>query len=123
MKNERIMNCLSVKMKKLFVPLLAVVLLLPVCNTKSKTERMQAVVDEVRTKYKANMEKKKLYRSMTDKKLCGVCGGIAEYFEIDPTLVRLLWVCASLFSACFPGLLAYIICAIVVPQQNQLPNP
>ena len=69
------------------------------------------------------MEKKKLYRSMTDKKLCGVCGGIAEYFEIDPTLVRLLWVCASLFSACFPGLLAYIICAIVVPQQNQLPNP
>ena len=53
MKNERIMNCLSVKMKKLFMPLLAVVLLLPACNTKSKTERMQAVVDEVRTKYKA----------------------------------------------------------------------
>jgi phage shock protein C len=75
------------------------------------------------TKNIVKMEKKKLYRSMTDKKLCGVCGGIAEYFEIDPTLVRLLWVCASLFSACFPGLLAYIICAIVVPQQNQLPNP
>ena len=46
------MNCLSVKMKKLFMPLLAVVLLLPACNTRSKTERMQAVVDEVRTKYK-----------------------------------------------------------------------
>ena len=69
------------------------------------------------------MEKKKLYRSMTDKKLCGVCGGIAEYFGIDPTLVRLLWVCASLFSACFPGVLAYIVCALVMPQQNQLPNP
>ena len=53
MKNERIMNCLSVKMKKLFMPLLAVVLLLPACNTKSKTERMQAVVDEVCTKYKS----------------------------------------------------------------------
>ena len=53
MKNERIMNCLSVKMKKLFVPLLAVVLLLPACNTRSKTKRMQAVVDEVRAKYKA----------------------------------------------------------------------
>ena len=66
------------------------------------------------------MEKKKLYRSMTDKKLCGVCGGIAEYFDIDPTLVRLLWVCASLFSACFPGLLAYIICAIVVPQYKKV---
>ena len=47
------MNCLSVKMKKLFVPLLAVVLLLPACNTRSKTKRMQAVVDEVRAKYKA----------------------------------------------------------------------
>ena len=75
------------------------------------------------TKNIVKMEKKKLYRSMTDKKLCGVCGGIAEYFDIDPTLVRLLWVCASLFSACFPGLLAYIICALVVPQQYQLPNP
>lgn len=74
-------------------------------------------------KTKANMEKKKLYRSMTDKKLCGVCGGIAEYFDIDPTLVRLLWVCASLFSACFPGLLTYIVCALVLPQQNQMPNP
>ena len=47
------MNCLSVKMRKLFMPLLAMVLLLPACNTKSKTERMQAVVNEVRTKYKA----------------------------------------------------------------------
>ena len=62
---------------------------------------------------------KKLTRSITDRKLCGVCGGIAEYFDIDPTLVRLLWVCASLFSACFPGLLTYIIFAIVVPQQPQ----
>ena len=62
---------------------------------------------------------KKLYRSVNDKKLCGVCAGIAEYFEIDPTLVRLLWVCGSLFSACFPGLLVYIIFAIFVPSQAQ----
>ena len=47
------MNCLSVKMKKLLLPLLGVVMLLPACNTKSKTERMQTVVNEVRTKYKA----------------------------------------------------------------------
>ena len=47
------MNCLSVMIKKRFLLLLGVVLLLPACNTKSKTERMQAVVDEVRTKYKA----------------------------------------------------------------------
>ena len=62
---------------------------------------------------------KKLYRSAFDKKLCGVCGGIAEYFDLDPVLIRIIWVCASLFSACFPGLLVYIICAIFIPAQPQ----
>ena len=67
------------------------------------------------------MEKKKLYRSMTDKKLCGICGGLGDYFDVDSTVVRLLWV---LFTLCGgAGLLAYIICALIVPQQNQLPNP
>lgn len=41
---------------------------------------------------------KKLYLSDTDKKLCGVCGGIAEYFEVDTTLIRLVWVMLSIFS-------------------------
>jgi phage shock protein C len=67
------------------------------------------------------MNNKKLYRSLADKKLCGVCGGIAEYFELDPTIIRLLWVVMTLFTAAFPGVLAYIICALIVPQQNQLP--
>ena len=40
------------------------------------------------------MEEKKLYKSNTNKKLCGVCGGIAEYFAIDPTIIRLLWALA-----------------------------
>ncbi len=53
MKNERNMNCISVMIKKRFLLLLGVVLLLPACNSKSKSERMQAIVDEVRTKYKA----------------------------------------------------------------------
>ena len=74
------------------------------------------------TKNKKKMNKK-LYRSMADKKLCGVCGGIAEYFDLDPTLIRLLWVVMTLFTAAFPGVLAYIICAIIVPQQGQLPEP
>ncbi len=61
---------------------------------------------------------KKLYRSFSNKKLCGVCGGLGEYFDIDPTLVRLLWV---LFAVCGgAGLLAYIICAIIMPQQGQI---
>ena len=67
------------------------------------------------------MNNKKLYRSMTDKKLCGVCGGLGEYFDVDPTLIRLLWVIFTFMGGA--GLLAYIICAIIVPQQNQLPEP
>ena len=61
------------------------------------------------------METKKLYKSETDKKLAGVCGGIAEYFNIDSTIVRLIWVIiAFVFGT---GLLAYIICALVMPDK------
>ena len=58
---------------------------------------------------------KKLYRSGTDVKICGVCGGIAEYFNVDATLIRLLWVLVSLFTAVFMGILAYLICVFVIP--------
>lgn len=57
--------------------------------------------------------KKKLYRSATDKKIAGVCGGIAEYFDVDSTLIRLAAVFLMIFAG--TGLLAYIICAIVMP--------
>ena len=56
---------------------------------------------------------KKLYKSVTDKKLCGVCGGIAEYFDLDPTVVRLAWVAFTLLGG--SGIIAYIIAAIVMP--------
>lgn len=61
------------------------------------------------------MENKKLYRSSTNYKLAGVCGGIGEYFNIDPTLVRLGWIVFSVAGGA--GLLAYIIAAIVMPKQ------
>jgi phage shock protein C len=57
---------------------------------------------------------KKLCRSNSDKKICGVCGGIAEYFGIDSTLVRLGWALVTLFG---PGILAYIICALIIPEK------
>ena len=57
--------------------------------------------------------KKKLYKSKFDKKLCGVCGGIAEYFEIDPTMVRLAWVLFTILGG--SGVIAYIIATIVMP--------
>ena len=57
---------------------------------------------------------KRLYRSTKDVMICGVCGGIAEYFEVDPTIVRLIVVafCLGMGS----GLLAYIIGAIIIPK-------
>ena len=57
---------------------------------------------------------KRLYRSDENRMLAGVCGGIAEYFDLDPTLVRLAWV--LLCAAGCSGLLAYIIAAIVIPR-------
>ncbi len=61
---------------------------------------------------------KKLYRSRIDKRICGVCGGIAEYLEVDPTIIRLLWVLLT-FCSFGSALLAYFICALIVPNQPQ----
>ena len=63
---------------------------------------------------------KKLYRSLSDKKLAGVCGGIAEYFGLDSTLIRVGWALVSLFAGA--GVLAYIVCAIIIPQKPENPN-
>ncbi|MCM1432503.1 MAG: PspC domain-containing protein [Clostridiales bacterium] len=60
---------------------------------------------------------KKLYRNRTEKMISGVCGGIAVYFNIDPTIVRLLWAVISLFSASVPGILLYVICSVVIPEE------
>ena len=61
---------------------------------------------------------KKLYRSTNNKMISGVCAGIAEYFNIDPTLVRLLFAALTLFSAAFPGVILYLIMMIIVPQKG-----
>ena len=57
---------------------------------------------------------KKLYRSRTDKKICGVCAGLAQYFGLDVTIMRLIAVLLALFG---PGLLVYLVCALVIPEE------
>ena len=59
--------------------------------------------------------KKRLYKSSTDKKVSGVCGGIANYFDVDPTVIRLIWVIFTLVGG--SGLIAYIIAAIIMPDE------
>ncbi len=61
------------------------------------------------------MEGKKLYKSAVDKKIAGVCGGIAEYFNVDSTLIRLAWVVFCLLGG--SGVLAYILAALIIPDQ------
>lgn len=62
---------------------------------------------------------KKLRRSKKEKMVAGVCGGLAEYFDMDPTITRLLYIILSVCSAAFPGLLVYFILWIVVPYQQK----
>lgn len=61
------------------------------------------------------MEQKKLFRSVDNRMVCGVCGGIGNYFGVDPTLIRLVWVLASIFGG--SGVLVYIIAAIIIPEE------
>ena len=62
------------------------------------------------------MNEKRLYRSETQKMIWGVCGGIAEYFKLDPTLIRLGWVILTLCGGA--GILAYILAAIIIPTES-----
>jgi phage shock protein C len=57
-----------------------------------------------------------LYRSKSDRMIAGVCGGIARSLGWDPTLVRILYVLVSIFSAAFPGILVYIVLWIAMPE-------
>ncbi len=59
---------------------------------------------------------KKLTKSSHNRMFTGVCGGLAEYFEMDPTLVRVGYVLLSFFTAAFPGLIVYIILSVIMPE-------
>ncbi|MBC8589704.1 PspC domain-containing protein [Wansuia hejianensis] len=58
---------------------------------------------------------KKLYRSNENRMIAGVCGGIGEYFNIDPTIIRLIWAILSIPTAIFGAVFAYIIAMIIIP--------
>lgn len=64
------------------------------------------------------MGKRKLHRSARYRLIAGVCGGLAEFIGWDPTLVRLLYVIVSIFSAAFPGILVYIIAWLIMPKDS-----
>ncbi|NLA11727.1 MAG: PspC domain-containing protein [Firmicutes bacterium] len=65
------------------------------------------------------MEPKKLYRSRKNSMIAGVCGGLAEYLGMDPTMMRMLYIIISLLSAAFPGVIVYIIAMFIIPLEDQ----
>ncbi|HEY9481163.1 MAG TPA: PspC domain-containing protein [Candidatus Paceibacterota bacterium] len=64
------------------------------------------------------MERKKLYRSRKDRVFGGVCGGLAEYFDVDATVIRLILVFIVICTGFAPGVLAYLIALAVVPEEK-----
>jgi phage shock protein C len=68
----------------------------------------------------AESKPRRLTRSNRDKMIAGVCGGLAEYLDMDPTVVRVLYVLVSILSAAFPGILAYVVLMFLMPPPEQV---
>jgi phage shock protein C len=60
---------------------------------------------------------KRLYRSRDDRKIAGVCAGLGKYFNVDPTIMRLIFVLAAIFTAVGPAVLIYILLVVIIPEE------
>ena len=88
-------------------------------DNMEKKEETEKVIEKEESNKKENTSKKKqLCRSEKDSKLVGVCGGFAEYFNIDSTLVRVIWIICSLIWGI--GLIAYLLCALIMPKESEI---
>lgn len=63
---------------------------------------------------------KRLYRSRRDKMIAGVVGGMGEYFDIDPTILRVAYVLLSVLTVFFPGILVYVILVLIIPKEGEI---
>lgn len=63
------------------------------------------------------MHQKKLFRSEKNRVFAGICGGLGEYFNVDPVAIRLVWLLIVIFSGVFPGVIAYIIAIFIIPPE------
>lgn len=66
----------------------------------------------------AKNSKKRLYRIEEGSKLFGVCGGLAEYFDLDPTIIRVIWALLTVFYGA--GIIAYLVCALCMPKKSEV---
>lgn len=70
-------------------------------------------------KHESHEEPKRLYRSSTNKVFAGICGGLGEYFNLDPVVLRLAWILVTFISGFVPGAIAYIVAIFIVPRKPQ----
>lgn len=61
---------------------------------------------------------KRLYRSKKERRIAGICGGIAEYFDVDPTLVRLIMILILIFTGFVPMIIVYLIAWVIIPEEG-----
>jgi len=66
------------------------------------------------------MEIKKLYRSDKNKILAGIFGGLGEYLNVDPVVLRLIWILLFIFTGVLPGLITYFLAIIVIPKRSEI---
>lgn len=66
-----------------------------------------------------DMALKRLYRSDTNKVFAGICGGLGEYLDIDPVVLRLIWLLVVVFTGVVPGVVAYIIAIFIIPRKTE----
>ena len=71
----------------------------------------------------ASAPTRRLHRSVSDCKLAGVCGGLAEYFETDSTIVRLVWVLVTLMTGIVPGMVVYLVAWLIMPEMPVAVQP
>lgn len=64
------------------------------------------------------MKNKKLYRNTNNRQVCGVCAGIGDFLGLDPTIIRVIYALATLFTGTFPGVVIYFILALIIPEDN-----
>lgn len=62
------------------------------------------------------MTHKRLFRSNSNKVIAGVCGGLGDYFEVDPVILRLAWLLITVFTGLVPGLVSYFLAVLVIPR-------
>ena len=67
--------------------------------------------------------RKRLYRSRTECVVAGVCGGMGEYFNLDPVIFRIIWGCFAVFSAIIGALVVYLICWVAIPKKPESAPP